>query len=138
MTEVFRKGFPWLEAELEEVRKITWRASFPRSISGKRQDDQLTRALFFAKPNDPLTSANLIEVARVAAEAVLGWREKEINLKSLGDGPEFKFLRLATRFFKLSRLSEIDYPDSGAENSRRRRTRPGQNVRGAEGKISSS
>jgi hypothetical protein len=112
MTKVFREGFPWLEAEREEVRMVTWRASFPRSISGKRQDDQLTRALSFTKPNGPLTSANLIEVAKVAAEIVLGWREKEIYPKSLEGGFEFEFLRLATRLFKLYNLSEIDYPKS--------------------------
>src|SRR6516164_6368788 len=40
MAERLRMACPWLEAEPQEVRRVAWLQGFPRSMSGKRQDDQ--------------------------------------------------------------------------------------------------
>jgi hypothetical protein len=62
--EQFRVTFPWLEAP-EEVRRVVFRASFPRSISGKYQDDTLARVLAFAPRDIPLTERR-VEITRRA------------------------------------------------------------------------
>jgi hypothetical protein len=45
-----RKGFPWLLTPLrEEARIVAFRAGFPRSKAGARQDDELLRVIYFTK-----------------------------------------------------------------------------------------
>jgi hypothetical protein len=60
-----REGFPWLLTPLrEEARIVIFRAGFPRSIAGARQDDQLWRVIYFTKQLDQGTeTADLVRLA---------------------------------------------------------------------------
>src|SRR6516225_4178256 len=82
-TERFRRPRPWLEAEPEDARRVAWRAIFPRSKFGKRQDDQLLRAIAFVKRDGPLTRPDFIEIASVAVDQVLVYQQTETELKKM-------------------------------------------------------
>jgi hypothetical protein len=116
MTERFREPRPWLEAEPEDARRVAWRAIFPRSKFGKRQDDQLLRAIAFVKRDGPLTRPDFIEIASVAVDQVLVYQQTETELKKMisemVSGPESEYLQLATRYWELLYRPEIDYPKS--------------------------
>jgi hypothetical protein len=113
MVERLRESRPWLEAEPEDARRVAWRAIFPRSTFGKRQDDQLLRVIAFVKRDSPLTCA--VEITRAAVEQVRVYQQTEVELKKMVremvSGPErSEYLRLLTRYWELRYRPEIDYP----------------------------
>jgi hypothetical protein len=109
--EQLHSGLPWLEAS-EKVRRIVFRASFPRSISGKYQDDNLARVLAFAKKGTPLTESQLVEITR-RAFSVLSAPDISRHEESLAK--EIPLAPIVAAFYRLGRESVADAPRTYSE-----------------------
>lgn len=101
-----------LEAVPEEALAVAFAAYFPRSITGKRQDDRLLRALAWVKRDGPLSEDALIEITGSASEVLtnpeLSWPEEL-------EQPILSLCQSLTNFLKCTRLSNLDRPKTQSE-----------------------
>jgi hypothetical protein len=109
--KILRKPFAWLYAEPEEARKIAYRATFPRSIAGDRQDDPLLRVLAW-KRSAPLSQCALLEITKVAGDVLIP--ENVLSEASLEGKPE-PFGLIAELHKQLGVFSKTDHPKTPSE-----------------------
>jgi len=116
--DALRKDFPWFDAQPEEARRVAMRATFPRSVAGPKQDDQLLRRIYVIKQYG-CEDAELVRLAIVETTncivAPRDPKEEELLTEELGkDEPSGSAYRLVDELGKmvseLHKLSDLGTP----------------------------
>jgi hypothetical protein len=110
-TELLRAGLPWLEAP-EKVHRVVFRASFPRSVCGKYQDDNLARVLAFANRDTPLTEPQLVEITRRAFSVL---SPPDISRREESLAKEIPLAPIVAALHRLGREGVADAPRTYSE-----------------------
>jgi hypothetical protein len=113
MERTLREGFPWFDAK-PEARRVAYLATFPRSISGKLQNDMLARVLEFARRDLPVSGTARIEITK-RASIVLTPPDPSLYDELEDPAVEIPFARMVAEFSRLVRLSEVAQPKTHDE-----------------------
>jgi hypothetical protein len=106
--ETMKKVFPWLCAK-PEAQLVAYRATFPRSIAGNRQDDQLLRKIYHTWQHyrQDVQLARLQIVEMVSSHVAM---KEDSNIEGLGDehpgslsSPASELAKLVSEVARLSR-----------------------------------
>jgi hypothetical protein len=108
-----REGFPCLDAK-PEARRVAYLATFPRSISGKLQNDMLARVLEFAGRDLPVSETALIEITK-GASIILTPPDPSLYNKLEDPAVEIPLARMVAELSRLSRPSEVAQPKTHGE-----------------------
>src|SRR5260221_1135389 len=123
-TNCLKIRFPWLYAELPEVRVVAVRASFPRSIAGSRQDDSLLRLIYFTKQRYPDATARLKITETVIeyldgefkqAGRTVSKEDEETFARVPGGNDILEFRDRAAELYRVVNLGERFQPKTDAE-----------------------
>jgi hypothetical protein len=120
MTGAMKKGFPWIDAK-PEARLVAYCATFPRSIAGNRQDDQLLRKIYHTWQHyrHDVQLARLQIVEMVSSQVAL---KEDSNIEGLGgdehpgslSSPASELAKLVSELARLSRGQSFQ-PKTDAE-----------------------